>query len=300
MNPIIPGSIRDRTGSTSLLRKAIADINRRFRSLQRDVLTLFDSVSVLAVNDERDYFYRMTPDQLARLSAALAEALARWIADGRDPANSFWWSTYVEDASQLGTAQSVANLSNLSAQYAATRSLATIIYSDPYKVRLGMAQLKSYEHWTGLSASLKSDLSQVIGRAVIDGKNPKAVRKEIMERLDVSKSRAEQYAQTDITDTLRQARMAESDHAAQELGLKIGLLWTSAFLPTTRESHAARSGHVYTSNEVRAFYSVNGNRYRCHCGVTECLLDVDGKPILTDRLRDQMKNERRTWQSQRG
>lgn len=300
MNPIIPGSIRDRTGSTSLLRKAIAEINRRFRGLQRDVLTLFDSVSVLAVNDERDYFYRMTPDQLAKLSAELAEALARWIADGRDPAHSFWWSSYVEDASQLGTAQSVANLSNLSAQYAATRSLATIIYSEPYKVRLGMAQLKSYEHWTGLASSVRSELSQIVGRAVIDGKNPKAVRKEIVERLGVSKSRAEQYAQTDITDTLRQARMAESDHAEQELGLKIGLLWTSAFLPTTRESHAARSGHVYTSNEVRAFYSVNGNRYRCHCGVTECLLDADGKPILTERLRDQMKNERRAWQSQRG
>nr|WP_315471750.1 phage minor head protein [uncultured Rhodoferax sp.] len=297
-NPAIPGTPKDRTGTAGILRRAHAQIRRRYAGLQTEVLAIFDRIPVYALNDVTDrVMYGLTPEQLQAMSAELAAAYERWIAAGRDPAYSFWYSTYVEDATQLGTAQSVANLSTIAPAYAATRTIESIIYSTPYKTRLGMAQIKSYEHWTGLAAQQKADLAQIIGRAVVDGKNPKAVRTEIMERLEVSRSRAAQYAQTDITDTLRQARMAEADYSSVELGLKIGLLWTSALLPTTRATHAARSGKVYTSEEVKAFYGKDGNRYRCHCSVTETLLDSEGKPILTDKLKAAMLKEKATWQA---
>lgn len=239
--------------------------------------------------------YGLTPEQMQAISAELLTAVDRWIASGRDPVNSFWWSPYDQEAMQLGAAQSAANLANLSASYAATRSLESIIYSTPYKNRLGMAQIRSYEYWTGLAATQKTDLAQIIGRAVVDGKNPKAVRAEIMEKLGVGKERAMLYAQADITNTLRESRIAETDYAEAELGLKIGLLWTSALLPTTRQWHASRNGKVYSTDEVKQFYAVNANRFRCHCGVTECLLDAAGKPILTKKLQSTMANELATW-----
>ena len=37
-----------------------------------------------------------TPDELAATSRTLQEALDRWIAAGRDPANAFWWDAYDE------------------------------------------------------------------------------------------------------------------------------------------------------------------------------------------------------------
>ncbi|MBP9148696.1 MAG: hypothetical protein KBG00_07925 [Rhodoferax sp.] len=296
-NPIIPGSIKDRTGSTAIVRRALVDIKRRYAGLKTDVLAIFGRIPIYQTNDEfSQVYYGLTPDQLAALSVELQAAYARWIASGKDPAHVFWYSVHIDDAQQMGTAQSVANLTALSETYAAARTLERVIYSQAYQTRLAMAQVKSYEHWTGLAAAQKSELSEIIGRAVIDGKNPKAVRTEIMERLEVSRSRAAQYAQTDITDTLRQARMAEADYTAENLGMKIGLLWTSALIPTTRPHHAARTGKVYTSEQVKQFYSVNGNRYRCHCAVTEALLDSDGKPILTDRLKASMAAEHLAWQ----
>ena len=75
------------------------------------------------------------------------------------------------------------------------------------------------------------------------------------------------------------------------------MLWTSALLPTTRPTHAARNGKVYTTDEVRDFYGKNGNRYRCHCGQTECLLDSDGNPILTQGLKDKMQAEKSAWEA---
>jgi len=299
-NPIIPGTPQDRTGSAGLLRKAIADIRRRYAGLQAEVLATFDAIQVYSLNDAADRVaYGMTPEQMQAHSDALAATFDRWLIpslSAKDPANVFWWSGYVEDAATLGAAQSVANLSNLSAAYGASRALETVIYSTPYKVRLAMAQIKSYDHWVGLAAQQKSDLSAIIGRAVVDGKNPRTVKTEIMDQLKVSKSRAEGYAQTDITDTLRQAKMAEAEDAREALNLNIVMLWTSALISTTRPTHAARNGKVYTTQEVKAFYAKDGNRYRCHCGLTQALLDKDGKLLLSDKAKARFKAETDAWE----
>lgn len=297
-NPIITGTTTDRTGSAGIQRRAVAEIRRRWAGLTAEVLAIFAGIRILATNDEEPIprtIYMLTPDERAAVSLALQQAVERWLASSREAANSFWWSTYVEQSARLGTAQTVANLTNLSAAYAATRTLQQVVFSEPYRNRVAQAQIKSYDHWTGTAAGVKSELSQIIGRAVVDGKNPRAVRKEITERLDVSKSRAIQLAQTDITDTLRQAKMAEDDAASAELGLNTGQLWTSALLPTTRPTHANRSGKVYTTAQVREFYSRDGNVYRCHCSVTTCLLDAEGRAILTPGLKAAMAKEKAEW-----
>lgn len=297
-SPIIPGDSRDRTGSAGILRRAGAEIRRRWVGLQRDALAIFDAIRIVETNESAvpRTLYALTADEMAAVSFALRQAVDRWIASGREAAHLFWWAPFDEDAARLGTAQTVANLTAIAPAYAAARTLQEVVFSEPYRNRVAMAQIKSYDHWTGIAGEVRSELSQIIGRAVVDGKNPRAVRAEIAERLGVSKSRALGYAQTDITDTLRQARMAEADHAAETMGLAVGLLWTSALLPTTRPSHAARNGKVYTSADVRAFYAVNGNRYRCHCATTECLLDENGKPILSQAARDSLRKEREAWQ----
>lgn len=297
-NPIVPGTLKDRTGAAGILRRAGAEIRKRCAGLEAEVLAIFDRVQIYGANDTADrVLYALTPAQMEALSLELAAALRRWVADERDPAHIAWWSDYVAEASQLGAAQSVANLTQLSTSYAASRALETVIYSTPYKNRLAMAQIKGMDHWTGLAATQRAELSSIIGRAVVDGKNPRAVRKEIQERLEVSKGRALGYAQTEVTGVLREARWAEADHAREEMGINTGLLWTSALLPSTRAHHAALNGKVRTTEQVRDFYASGGNRYRCHCAQTECLLDADGKAILTKGLQSKMANERARWNS---
>ena len=299
-NPIISGTAKDRTGAGRTIRRAEAETDRRFAGLETDVLAIFDRIPIYALNAAADpgprVLYGMTAAQMTALNLELQAAVERWIADGRDTAELFWWSPYAEESAQMGTAQSVANLDNLSPVYAAARTLESAVYSTPYKNRLAMAQIKSYEHWTGMAATQKTELSQIIGQAVIDGKNPKAVRTEIATRLGVTRSKAAQYAQTDITDTLRQARWAEAEYASETFGLKIGLLWTSALKPTTRPTHASRNGKVYSPEEVRTFYSTGSHRYGCLCAQTEALLDADGKPILTEKLKASMLAEKEAWE----
>ncbi|WP_216594962.1 hypothetical protein [Comamonas testosteroni] len=263
-NPAIPGTRRDRTGSTLLLRKALVAINERWKRLTTDVLAAFERIPVYALNDTGPQVaYGITPAILDIVLLEIAAALDRWVQNGKEPKELFWWNPFVEQASQLGALQSVTNLTNLSEAYAASRSFDQVVRSEPYLTRVALARMKSYEHWTGLRAEGQSRLAGIIGRAVADGLNPKAARTLIVDGLGVTRSKAAQYAQTDITDTLRQARWAESEAAQVQYGLKIGMLWTSALLPTTRATHATRNGRVYSTDEVRAFYGRDGNRYNC-------------------------------------
>lgn len=263
-NPAIPGTPRDRTGATQLFRKALVAINERWKRLSTDVLAAFDRIPVYALNDTGPQVaYGITPAILDIVLLEIAAALDRWVQNGKEPKELFWWNPFVEQASQLGALQSVTNLTNLSEAYAASRSFDHVVRSEPYLTRVALARMKSYEHWTGLRAEGQSRLAGIIGRAVADGLNPKAARTLIVEGLGVTRAKAAQYAQTDITDTLRQARWAESEAAQVQYGLKIGMLWTSALLPTTRATHATRNGRVYSTDEVRAFYGRDGNRYNC-------------------------------------
>ncbi len=297
-NPIIPGNQKDRTGTAGIIRRADAAITARFAGLATDALAAFDRVPTYAVNADATA-YGFTQQQMQAVSADLQAAVDRWLLSGQDE-YAFWYDRYVVEAQFAGTAQSSANLATVSDVYAATRTLQQIIFSVPYQNRAATAKFKSYEHWTGLAAQQKTQLAEVIGRAVIDGKNPRDVRDEIRLSLDVTASKAKQYAQTDITDTLRTARMAEADQTAQDMQLRIGLLWSSALKPTTRPWHASRNGQVYTSAQVREFYGANGGRekYNCRCGVTECLMDSEGKPILTDGLKKRMAAAKAAWQKE--
>lgn len=303
-NPIIPGNPRERTGSGGILRRSLAEINRRWRGLRVDVLAVFDRIPVYTLNEDDKgsepqppVRYGATPQALSQTMQDLQAALDRWVLDGREPGYIAWWDVYSQEAAQLGTAQTVVNLTQLSASYAATRTLQTVVFSEPYQRRAELARTLSREYWTGLAGDHRTKLAAIIGRAVVDGKNPKAVRTEIMQALNVSKSRAALYAQTEITGTLREARWAESDAAESELGIRTALLWTSTLIPTTRAWHASRNGKTFSTAEVRAFYAVNGNRFRCHCGQTEALLNVEGMPILTKSLQSAMSNELKVWKS---
>lgn len=302
-NPTIYGSDADRTASSPIIRRAVAEIRRRFAGLQADVLAVFRAIRIVGSNDALSVartVYALGPQEAAAVSLALQQALDRWLLDNRSAADVFWWSAFEDDAARLGTAQTVANLTNLAPSYAAARRLEEVVFSEPYRTRVAVAQVRSMDHWTSTAAGARAELSRIIGRAVVDGKNPRAVEAEIRERLGVSRSEAFRYAQTDIPGTLREAKWAEADHAEEAMGLRVGLLWTSALLASTRPWHASRAGRVYTTEEVRAFYGERGNRYNCFCGQTEFLIGEDGKPMLSDALKSMLVKRRQAWQRDHG
>lgn len=295
--PIIQRNRKDRTGVGRLIKRAYAAIDARFAELQLDVMGLFGQVPAYQLN-AAEYSYGMTPEQQLAFTLAMSSSIDSRLELSRPP-EEYWYGDYDRAAVETGTVQTNLNLSHLSELHAAARPIELVVASQPYRDRVAAAQLRSYQHWRSLGAKAQADLSQVIMDGIGQGKSPKAIVTDISNTINVNRSRAKLYAQTDLTNTLRETKMAEVEEVRRTLGLDVQLLWTSAFLTTTRTWHAARHGKVYTTEQVQTFYAAGGNRYNCHCAVTEVIVE-DGKPLLTDRVQGMMDKELEVWQADRG
>lgn len=277
--PINPGTTSNPVGQVRRIRRASRAVSAHLSRVQSWLLSEIDAIPVRVVNDAR-YDYQIDLGNLRRITTELAFRLA---GDADDEVVRQTMAAYEE-----GTGQSVTNLSTISDDY--TRSITQVLSSQPYMRRTALIRARVFEEMQGFSGGVADDLGRVLSEAVENGLNPMALKSTLSERFDISRSRAERIARTEITGALRRARLDEAQDAQTTLGIRTGMLWKSALLATTRASHAQRHGLIYSQQEVREFYSVDGNGINCRCTCFEVLLNAQGEPVtprIVDRLQEQ-------------
>jgi hypothetical protein len=208
-----------------------------------------------------------------------------------------WFYEYIDLASEKGTGQSFANLSQQSPAYAAGReSLAAILISDPYQQRMALVHARVFEEMKGLSAEVKRDMARVLTEGIGRGLNPREVARNLTEQTGIEKRRAYRIARTEVTTALRRAKWDEDQEANDLFGLKTKLLHISALSPTTRHTHAVRHAHLYTNEQVRDWYSMDGNSINCKCSQQSVLVDENGDPQFPEIIQ-KFKQEYKTMQA---
>lgn len=86
---------------------------------------------------------------------------------------------------------------------------------------------------------------------------------------------------------MRMSRLAADEADCQRLGIKHRFMHMSALSPSTRDSHAARSGELFTADEVRDWLAKDDNSTGCKCSFVLVLVDDagnPGSPALIQRL----------------
>lgn len=77
----------------------------------------------------------------------------------------------------------------------------------------------------------------------------------------------------------RMDRIATDEADTRRLGIPHLYMHISALSPTTRPTHAARHGNLYTEEEMQEWWSKDGNDVECRCSVVTILLDENGNPL---------------------
>ncbi|MDZ7554468.1 phage minor head protein [Cronobacter sakazakii] len=291
---ILPANKQDPTGVDRLERGAMRDFSKRLRKIGKGYIELLNRIpSEPAVNQR--YTFRLDQTLLSMLLQN-GESLVDDILLQGGELNLWFWQDYVSTAYQRGTAQEFSNLSQQSPAYAADReSIENILLSEAYQSRLILVRAREFEEMKGLSNQIKADLSRVLTDGIGRGLNPREVARNITAQTDIERSRANRIARTEITTALRRARWDEHDQAKDDLGLNVMLLHMSALSPTTRRTHALRHGHLYTSDEVREWYSINGNAINCKCTQVTVLVDEKGVPLNSSVIDIAKKEFAQTW-----
>ena len=238
------------------------------------------------------YIYDMSAAQLADLFQIVQAILDGSLLDGGN--QNLWALGYVAAEYERGTLNAFTNLSVQSPAYASQTTLPQLLSSPAYQNQIAAAYVSTYSDWKGISDTARADLANVIADSIGRGVNPRETAQIVSKRLDVSMAKAKNIAQTEQVGALREAQWNETEWTQERLGLKTAILWISALKPTTRASHAARHGKTFSPQEVRDFYSRDGNRYHCYCGNIPCLLNDDGS-ISNEGLAERLKKERLSW-----
>lgn len=206
--------------------------------------------------------------------------------------NNFFFNEYVSTAYERGTAQEYANLAQQSTAYAATQqSVATILLSEPYQLRMALVRARVFEEMKGLSAQVKADMARILTDGIARGLNPREVARNLNDQSGIEIRRANRVARTEITTALRRARMDEADEASEVLNLETRQVHISALSPTTRPNHASRHGKIFTTDEQRDWWAVDGNSINCKCSTVTILTNKEGRPY-NDTLLNKLKEEK--------
>lgn len=307
--PVISRNKADPTQSARPVNRMFRDIEGRYYRIKVALKQLFDERLtgherasnqqshavhgniIYQVNAEA-YIYDMTATQLADLLQRVQIILDDALLEGGS--NNLWALSYVADEYERGTHQAFTNLSVQSPIYEQQTTLQQLLSSPAYQNQIAAAYVSTYSDWRLESDRARGDLANVISDAVGREIHPRETAKIISQRLDVSMSRAKNMAQTEQVGALRQAQWQETDWSRERLGLNTALLWLSALKPTTRSWHAARHGRTYTTEEVQAFYAVNGNRFNCYCSQIPVILDDKGEVVNPGMLK-KLADERKHW-----
>jgi len=279
-SPILPRSVTDPTGIDTQERQAFKAIYARLRECVDFYKNALSLIPVYKVSVNSKYEYRIDATFFnAIISGASLEVDAELLEGG--DSNLWFFNQFIVNAYSKGTAQEFANLSNQSAAYKAGRgSLAEILRSEPYRRRIALIRSRVFEEMRKLSADVKTDMARILTDGIARGKNPLEVARNLTENLKIEEVRAKRIARSEMTTALRRARMDESDEATESFALNMKQMQISALSPTTRKSHAARHGKLYSTDQMRDWWSENGNSVNCKCSTVSVLVDSEGNPLV--------------------
>lgn len=276
---ILPSNLRDPGGIDRLERGAMCEFAKRMRKIAKAYTEALESIPVDLVINKR-YAFLLDAVTLSNTFGQLDRVVDGILLEGGMRDN--WFVTgFAEVAYQRGTGQAYANLSQQSDVYkAGSQSLANLLRSRPYQDRIALVRARVFEEMKGLSGNTKASMGRVLADGIGRGRNPRDIAKALREQSGIEARRANLIARTEIGTAHRRARLDEADEAMEEYNMRTLEMHLSALSPTTRPTHAARHAKLYTTDEVRDWYSVDANSINCKCGQVSVLVDKDNNPVV--------------------
>ncbi|EJD6476702.1 phage minor head protein [Providencia rettgeri] len=284
------GTKADPTAVDKLERGAMKAFAKRIKKVSQGYIQLLNRIPSEPVVNKK-YQFDLDPNYLSIILRDGELMVDEVLLQGGE-FNNFFFNEYVSTAYERGTAQEYANLAQQSTAYAATQqSVATILLSEPYQLRMALVRARVFEEMKGLSAQVKADMARILTDGIARGLNPREVARNLNEQSGIEIRRANRVARTEITTALRRARMDEADEASEVLNLETRQVHISALSPTTRPNHASRHGKIFTTDEQRDWWAIDGNSINCKCSTVTILTDKEGRPY-NDTLLNKLKEEK--------
>lgn len=311
-NPILPKNAKDPANQFRNIRDANRQLNVRYRNITRSMKELIRGLDRTLITANRAiYDYELDAQKFNSIDIFIQQLLNDELLDNQQGVFSRnWWLNFnLENAYEDGardliqSAKVASTIENVGVDVARTVNsinMNNIIFSTQYQNALGLVFSRVFNGMKGLTETTKANLSDTLVRGMASGDGIAALTKSIVNRINVSRSRARTIARTEILNAYRQSATQQTDELNENVfndtPWTMEQLWFSALAPTSRSWHVSRHGSTYTTEEVREFYSERGNAINCLCSQSATLVNNDTGDVLQDKLVARLKKQKKTFQ----
>ena len=261
------------------------------------------------------YKYQLDAQKYQSINLFLQQLLYGEVLDNQQGffTNRWWLNANLTSSYTDGTSDALQSAKNIAvadvvgleiSQQVRGTQLEQIVFSPGFQSRVALVHSRVFENMKGLSDSTKADLSDTLARSMAKGAGIREVTKDVMARVNVSHRRAKRIARTEILNAYRTASANETDeindNVYDDSDFHMVSLWWSALSPTTRKTHAIRHGLTYSTQDVREFYSINGNAINCLCSQSPVLANKKTGKILQEKLQKRLQKQKEAYLRGRG
>lgn len=264
---------RDPARLTGLRRQILAEINRRYAKLQREIRELIITEDAFGLKPRNlslntRWQFLTNPNKLKAFQEWLTGKINEGVL-GTTQTGESWIGKYITSAYKKGVMNSF---------FAARKKLAAVKGDDFIQgasseflrgsfggpVALEKVQLlatRSYEQLKGVTQQMSSSMSRVLAQGVADGKNPYALVNELSKETGISKARAARVGRTEIMHAHSEGQL----DSYEKLGVEeLGVLaeWSTAGDDRVCPICKPLEGGIFTIEEARGLIPRHPN---CRC-----------------------------------
>lgn len=259
---------------------------------------VWNELDLMATNGSR-YIYKVDSYYMDDIMREIDRILTTDILGGSNFwTNRFFLNQYLSSASADGTTDSFKSAVNITKGTESEASMALLnaqqqLQTPAYNDRLRLISGRTFESMKGIVGEVESQLRLTLTEGMARGLSTRDIKGMINKRMGIGMGRAERIARTEINVAYTNAYMDESielnETALKDDPWEIKQCQRSALSPTTRPSHRARHGLVFTVIQMREWWAVNGNRINCLCATLDVLVNRVTGEILQSNMIKRMR-----------
>ena len=284
----INGQLRsDPTRTLSLRRQFVAEMDRRFKAVVKEIVTAVvdidvfglkersHTISILTTNLEPRQFEFVSSDQkINQFMQWLDEMVRKHILTVTSRADvrvgeAPWTNLYIQSAYQRGIARARAELrkkgydvpSTTGADFTGKNPVA-VAFNQPFHAdRVAIAYTRSFNELKGITKSMDQQISRVLAQGLAEGSSPYDIAHSLVDRVaKIGVTRARTLARTEVVSAHHQATINEYEVWGAS-GVTVQAEWLTAGFGVCPIC-APREGKIYSLEQVRGMIPVHPN---CRC-----------------------------------
>ncbi|OED34603.1 hypothetical protein AB832_07195 [Flavobacteriaceae bacterium (ex Bugula neritina AB1)] len=274
---------KDPTSTLTMRLRALADIRRRFKELKRVVIRWVLSYlnRKLLVNAE-DFEYQYQDMSIDEFQEWLNRQIELIILENRGE----WLTKYTRDTFKRGIMKTKSEIQSILTKSGFYNDITSSLVSDTlgtsssfvspllseaplsnpiYLSRANLLETRVFTQLKGVTETMSSQMSTILSDGLLKGKNPRAVARELAERVDkIGITRANLIARTEMINAHNTGSILEASVSQETSGIEIKMRWLTALDGRERPTHRARHKKIYDRVEASNLIG----EPNCRCSVT--------------------------------